>query len=437
LQSKVKEATGRELLIKGKVSLSVLPSIAINVADVTFGNPAGFSSPYFVHIDKLAVGAALKPLLNKQLRVTGITLDGATLNLEETASGATNWNFVSKKKEAVPTKTDAADKKSAGASPLIIDAINLRNAAVSYRKAGAKPMKLDATNIATDIRIDGDRVNIALGNASLYGGTAKGNVRLDGKTSGVVLDLNLGGVQIEPLMVALTGASKLKGAATLALNVTGSGTSELALMNSLNGAGSIKINDGAIKGINIASFLRDAKRGFVMGASSAESTDFTEMTASYKIARGVLSNDDLFMKSPVLRLAGKGTVNLPLHSINYRAVPTIVGTLKGQGGKDKLSGGGLDIPLLITGPWSAISVTPDMARLLDSALKNPEALKQNIKGLQEGFGNLNSPSDIGKALLGGKPQAAPATTPAPSTAAPAPNQKVNIGDMLNSFSGAK
>lgn len=37
LQAQVKKATGRTLEIKGEASISVFPSIAIHVADVTFG----------------------------------------------------------------------------------------------------------------------------------------------------------------------------------------------------------------------------------------------------------------------------------------------------------------------------------------------------------------------------------------------------------------
>ncbi len=428
LQEQVKKATGRELAIKGKVSLSVLPSIAVNVEDVTFGNPAGFASPYFVHIDKLAVGAALAPLLSQQLRVTGITLDGATLNLEENAAGAQNWSFT---KATTPGKPQAAaqaqNAKQSGSEPLIIDEITLKNAAVNYRKAGAQPMQLAANNIDTIIHLNGPLVKIDLANASLYNGTAKGNVEMNSDTNALSVKLDFANVQIEPLMTALSGASRVKGAATIALDVTGKGANEQALMGSLKGTATTKITDGAIKDINIASFLRDAKKGFVMGESSTESTDFTALTASFNIANGVAANDDLSMLSPVLRVTGKGTVNLAQKTIDYRAVPSIVGTLKGQGGKATLSGGGLDIPLIITGPWSAISVTPDVAGLVQGALKDPAALKQNLQGLK---GNL------GAALFGAKPAAEPATaTSTTGDAAPAATQKpkTNVGDLLNSL----
>lgn len=52
---------------------------------------------YFVRISTVCeTGAALKPLLAKELRITGIALDDATVNLEENKAGAKNWDFASK-----------------------------------------------------------------------------------------------------------------------------------------------------------------------------------------------------------------------------------------------------------------------------------------------------------------------------------------------------
>lgn len=401
LQAQVKKATGRELKIEGKASISLLPSIAVKLSDVTFGNPAGFSTPFFVKVKTLSVGAALKPLLNKQLRITDITIDGTTLNLEEATNGAKNWDFVSGRKDGATAKSESEATQKSGPSPLMIDAVHIRDAAVNYRKAGSKPIQLATTKIDADVTMKGEMVKVALNNATLYGGSAKGTAKKDGEAFAMKIDIS--DVKIEPLMVGLTGASKFEGAATIGLDVTSKTTT---LMPSLNGTGAIKMNDGAIKGINIASFLRDVKGGFIIGNTPAEKTDFTEMTASVKISNGVMSNEDLSMKSPVLRLTGAGTVNLPTQTINYRAVPSIVGTLKGQGGKDKLSSGGLDIPLLITGSWSAISVMPDMAGIVNGVLQNPAALSKKIKGLEDAVGDFNSPKDIGKALLGGKKEAA-------------------------------
>lgn len=658
LQEQVKKATGRELVIKGKASLSVFPNIAIHVEDVTLGNPAGFESPYLVHIAKLETGAALGPLLSKQLRISGITLEGAKLYLEQQTSGAKNWDFAGAKPAAAEPEEKATGEQKSPLKQLAIGRVTVKNTDVYFSKPGAKPIaaeninialdgadgsgplslngsvdyqkqpvqfsldvkemkallagktaavraglklpsgstanfdgelsthegpngkgkfgftsdnlggligwatgnkpagnlpkkvnvqsnvaltdaqtmaleglsfsvdslsgagklalklggavpavngelklgvvnlneltgnaaaapaaeagkaapasgsagwsdaplnlsglravnanlklaieklisgKLEFTDIATDIALNGGNAKITLGNMSLYGGAAKGTVGLDGSGAGAGLatNLTLSNVDIEKLMTAMSGASRLEGIANLVLTINGRGASQRALVSALGGGGNFKINDGAIKGINVASFLRDAKKGFILSDSSTESTDFTEMTASYSIAQGVVSNKDLSMKSPVLRLGGSGSVSLPARTINYRAVPTLVSSLKGQGATETSTG--LDIPLLITGPWSAISITPDLEGILTNALTNPDALKDNIKGVKEGLKNFNSPKDIGKALLGGTNGAAPAPAATPATSAtpttspkPAKEQLIEdaIGGVLGGF----
>ena len=45
LVTKVKDATGRDLRINGKVSFSVVPSLALEAQDVSFSNPPGAASP--------------------------------------------------------------------------------------------------------------------------------------------------------------------------------------------------------------------------------------------------------------------------------------------------------------------------------------------------------------------------------------------------------
>ena len=82
----------------------------------------------------------------------------------------------------------------------------------------------------------------------------------------------------------------------------------------LNGAASLNLKDGAVKGINLAKTLRETKALFtlrkeaVQQARRTEKTDFSELTASFRIANGVARNDDLGMKSPFIRLGGAGDI---------------------------------------------------------------------------------------------------------------------------------
>ena len=71
------------------------------------------------------------------------------------------------------------------------------------------------------------------------------------------------------------------------------------------------MRDGAVKGINLARTLRQAKAALSMKQDAvsrptqAEKTDFSELSASARIADGVAHSDDLDIKSPFLRIGGE------------------------------------------------------------------------------------------------------------------------------------
>jgi AsmA family len=60
----VKQATGRELKVAGPVKLSVLPALAVEANDVSFGNTPGTRSPDMVAVKQMRVRLRLWPLLH-------------------------------------------------------------------------------------------------------------------------------------------------------------------------------------------------------------------------------------------------------------------------------------------------------------------------------------------------------------------------------------
>ena len=100
------------------------------------------------------------------------------------------------------------------------------------------------------------------------------------------------------------------------------------------------MRDGAIKGINLAESARNAKAalgGKQAKADATQKTDFSEMSASFKITNGVAHNDDLKVKAPLLRLGGAGNLDIGNNTIDYVAKATLVATAKGQGGAPAMS----------------------------------------------------------------------------------------------------
>jgi AsmA protein len=103
------------------------------------------------------------------------------------------------------------------------------------------------------------------------------------------------------------------------------------------------------------------------------------------IADGIIRNNDLFMKSPLIRLRGEGEVNLPTYQIAYKLKPEIVGTLKGQGGKDDAAG--VTVPLKISGNLNAplYSIDAKAALMENLTPQKIGAMKDNVKALKEQY----------------------------------------------------
>jgi len=139
----------------------------------------------------------------------------------------------------------------------------------------------------------------------------------------------------------------------------------------------VVLRDGAINGINLAAAIRNAKAKLGQaqgtpqqgGASALDKTDFTELSASFRIASGIAHNDDLSAKTPLLRLGGSGDINLNTNSLDYTARATVVPSLEGQGGPELQELKGLTIPVRLTGPFNAIGWKIDFGAMVGEATK--------------------------------------------------------------------
>src|SRR5690606_16279739 len=110
-----------------------------------------------------------------------------------------------------------------------------------------------------------------------------------------------------------------------------------------------KFLDGAIKGINVAHYLRQAQARIkgepAPEMNEANQTDFTAMSGTAKIANGVVQNNDLDLRSPLLRVGGEGSANLPQETIDYLVRASVVASLSGQGGKGLEQLKGVTVPI--------------------------------------------------------------------------------------------
>lgn len=212
--------------------------------------------------------------------------------------------------------------------------------------------------------------------AQLYQGSLAGNIGFDVDGNRFQMQQNLSNVQINPILVDFMQKDIVEGRGTLKLNIDTQGKRVSQFKDNLNGTIRTQLSDGAVKGINLAKSLRDFKAKILnktdqqQAANKNEKTDFSAMSASINFVDGVGNSDDLDMKSPFLRVGGKGQVNLRNSSLDYTARATIVNTSAGQDGADLSQLKDLTIPVRISGPFDKLGYQLQFAQIGSEALKN-------------------------------------------------------------------
>ncbi len=269
---------------------------------------------------------------------------------------------------------------------------------LSTKALKMRDLQLDRSRLA--LRLQGTHLGVDLQEIALYGGHGTGKLDLevvDG-TPRVSHQFRLDGLQALPFLTAAAGFQRLRGTANAELALQTEGRSQRQLVQNLSGTGRTTFRDGAIVGINLAALVRNVATAYQGGAIGGErATDFAELSGSFNVRNGVLTNDDLWLQAPVLRVAGRGQVNLPARTLDYRLEPKAAQTLEGQGGSREIAG--LLVPVIIKGPWNAPAITPDLTGVAQRALENPEAFKQEVEQQIEQLG------EAGKAIKkGGDPQ---------------------------------
>lgn len=211
--------------------------------------------------------------------------------------------------------------------------------------------------------------------ADLYQGSLTTSARLDGRqaVASYRFDTKVTGVQVRPLLTDAAEVDLLAG--TTNLSVSGSGNSLISdnIKRNLLAKGQFSVTDGALYGVNIPQMLRDAKAklsGDLNATSTGEKkTDFTSLTGSFSVAKGVVNNPDLAMASPLIRLSGQGNANIITQGLDYKLTTSVVGSLEGQGGNERDALYGVEIPFAITGTMTEPEFKLDTAALFDAKLK--------------------------------------------------------------------
>jgi uncharacterized protein involved in outer membrane biogenesis len=103
IEAAVRQATGRDLALYGPISVkwSLWPTVELR--DVTFANPPGYSRPQMATLERLDLQLAVLPLLRSRFEIARLILVHPDILLEVNAQGQPNWQFGSPPGATPPT----------------------------------------------------------------------------------------------------------------------------------------------------------------------------------------------------------------------------------------------------------------------------------------------------------------------------------------------
>lgn len=323
--------------VKGAVTLSDKGSVHLRGGSVVLDGTA-------LGVDADLTPGAARPLLAAKVVAGALDLRGLT-GREAGGSGggmaAAGW------------PKDRIDVSGLGVMDAAV-ALTADSVDLGLARLGATQVKLT---------IDRARAVFDIRKVAAYEGSLAGQFVVNGRKGlSVGGDLGFSDLALQPLLADLAGYERLIGRGDLRLKFLGVGNSVDEIMQGLEGSGSLALGKGEVRGLDVAGMIRTLDTGFV---GEGQKTIFDSLQGSFTITGGVLQNDDLVLRSPVVTLAGAGRVGLGKRNLNYRLKATALADAAGQGG--------LTAPLLIKGPWADPSFTLDLEALADQELAEEKA----------------------------------------------------------------
>jgi AsmA protein len=203
------------------------------------------------------------------------------------------------------------------------------------------------------------KLDVTIGELQAFSGVATGSLGLANANGGAAVTSHLQFVDVDlaSCLGQVFGIRRLEGRGNVALNIEGSGSSVLAVTNTLKGTASVAAHDGALAGINVEQLLRRLERRPLSGNGDFRTgrTPFDQLTLSLKIAQGQVSVDEMRLNGPAVRLAVGGQVSVPTRDLDLKGVATLVSSETASE---------FDLPFVVQGPWDDPIMLPDAQSLI-------------------------------------------------------------------------
>ena len=342
---------------------------------------------------------------NVVLTKTSAELQNITLDLDETtatgmlaiadfAAKALRFDLSVNRINAdryLPPPVEAPENAPKSEEPpteIPVEALRKLNARGDLRIGEATFAGIKFTKLRLGVNGRDGKVRFHPAEASMYGGTYRGDIGLDatGQVARVTLDEHLSNIDFAPLFKDFFESDRVSGKGSANIKLAGAGRTTDDVMKALDGTLDFKVADGALEGADLWYEIRRARAVLKQQAIPARSgpvrTPFSSLQGTGTMTDGVLTNNDLNVAMQYLKVTGQGTVDIPKSALDYRLVATVLKIPRE--GADTANEQDLvdaEIPVKVSGALTDPKVRPDVEAYLKGQVK--ERLEKETEKLQE------------------------------------------------------
>ncbi len=337
------------------------PAPAVLPGQLVFqGSMTGADGGVGVHKAKISIGdvpmlasLSLRPALGRQTRpqLSGV-VDVAALDLTPYAPEGSGPAVAKGADGVAPWPT----------TPMDWSVFRAFDWAVTLQaREGVQLHRLHSGPARVSVVSDGRAAILRGEGRDVYGGQGTVQLRVAlGTVPDVALSAQLNGVDA-PRLLAAFGYDRIRaGQLTAGLDVTGRGTTQAAVMASLDGRGQFTLTDADIRGPAFSRMAR--KTAQIIRRRSLDDTGSTQTVydhaaAHWTVADGQVAAPDVMLKARDFSVIGDAAIDLPGQTL---AAALVVQPRPGP-----------PLPLRISGPWGRSRVKLDLLALGRTVVRTP------------------------------------------------------------------
>ncbi len=279
-----------------------------------------------------------------------VKLQGDTINVDR---------YLPPKQEQPATEATGSTAKSAERYPKtplfpleVLKTLNLV-ADIGLDQLQASGLTISALKLQTEAK--GGLVKVSKIAGQLYDGSFNHNATIDARKTPISLKINknVSQVQLGGMLKDLADKDVFSGLFNMKGSYQARGNSIYDIVHSLDGNMDMSLKDGRLQGVNLVdklcSGLLQLQGKTPDPSAAANYTEFSNLSGSVKIVKGVMDNQDLKAALAGVNLGGAGKIDLPKEALDYGLSLTILQELKGPNCQMDSKLHNLSFPLRCTG----------------------------------------------------------------------------------------